>query len=503
MKNQKTKGILLSYLNIVLSMCVNIFLIPMMISVLSDNEYSIYKVMQSFAGPLIMFNMGISTIAARCIAKHKIVGDEKKKEKENTLALILIISLAMALVVIICGLVMTQLIPYVFSRTFTESELVLSKKIFLVFMFSTAVQIVNDTFRGCVQGNEKFVCFYATKTFHYIVRFGAIVVLLSLGCGALAVSMVDLVIAVLILLFNIFYCFFGLKERFKFHYIDKKELYDIAAFSFAILMQAIINQVNNNMDTVILGAMVVDREVITMYSSALSIYAIYNSMISVFVSVFLPKATHMIYQGKSGEELTDFVIKPGRVQAFIAMAVVCCFALFGKDFITLWIGEKYIHAYYVVLMLIIPVSIPLIQNVCLSILDAMMKRTFRSIVLGVMAFINVLLSVLLVKQMGFWGAAVGTVVSLIIGHVILMNIYYWKVIKLNVIRMFKEIFAGILPMGIVAMILCAGLNYLIGTSIPGFIIKCGCFVCLYSLLVWKKGMNDDERIAVKGFRRKR
>ena len=148
----------------------------------------------------------------------------------------------------------------------------------------------------------------------------------------------------------------------------------IASFSAAILLQAIVNQVNNNMDVVILGAIVIDKEIITMYSSALSIFTIYNSVMSVFVNIYFPKAERMVIQGRSGEELTDFVIGPGRIQAVIAVGILAAFGLFGKNFISVWIGDKYLDAYYVAIILMIPVTIPLVQNVCLSILDAKVKR---------------------------------------------------------------------------------------------------------------------------------
>ena len=67
------------------------------------------------------------------------------------------------------------------------------------------------------------------------------------------------------------------------------------------------------------------------------------------------------------------------------------------------------------MMLMGPVTIPLVQNVCLSILDAKLKRLFRSATLVIMAVINVILSIILVRFMGFWGAALGTVISLLVG----------------------------------------------------------------------------------------
>jgi hypothetical protein len=66
-----------------------------------------------------------------------------------------------------------------------------------------------------------------------------------------------------------------------------------------------------------------------MYSSALMIYSVYNMLISVFSGVYLPQATKLVHQGATGEQLTDFIIKPGRIQAVIALAVLGGFAVAG------------------------------------------------------------------------------------------------------------------------------------------------------------------------------
>lgn len=496
MKDQKKNGAMLSYLNIVLGMISNFLLIPLMIAALSDDEYSIYKVMQSFSGPLIMLNLGISTITARAIAKYRATAGRDKQEKENTLALALIIAFAMALLVMVLGLVMLGFLPAIYGSTYSLQMLEKAKRIFLIFAATTAVRIVNDTFKGCVLGSEQFLCFYGESTVQYLLRFSSVFILLRNGADAVAVAMVDLVICVLLLGFNFLYTTLRLGERFRLYRVDKQEVKNIATFATAILLQAIVNQVNNNMDVVILGATVVNKEIITMYASALSIYSIYNSVISVFVNIYFPKATRLVMQDRSGEELTDFVIAPGRVQAIIAVGILAAFSLFGRNFITIWIGEKYLDAYYVALMLMIPVTIPLVQNVCLSILDAKLKRLFRSVTLVIMALVNVVLSIILVQFMGFWGAALGTVISLLIGHVILMNIYYQRVIGLNVLRMFREIFAGILPAGVISALCCLPLALLLEDTFAMFLVKCGAFVVVYAAGLWMLGLNSAEKKTV-------
>lgn len=496
MKDQKKSGAMLSYLNIVLGMLSNFLLIPMMIAALSDDEYSIYKVMQSFSGPLIMLNLGISTIAARAIARCRAADAGSKRRKENTLALSLLIGCVMAAVVLVLATLMLGLLPKLYGNTYSPAMLEKAKWLFLIFAATTAVRIVNDTFKGCILGKERFLCFYGEATAQYLLRFSGVFLLLNAGADAVAVAAVDLVICLVLLVFNIGYSTVRLGERFRLYRLDKQELKRIASFSAAILLQAIVNQVNNNMDVVILGAVVIDKEIITMYSSALSIFSIYNSVMSVFVNIYFPKAARMVLQERSGEELTDFVIGPGRIQAVIAVGILVAFSLYGGNFISIWIGQKYRDAHCVALMLMIPVTIPLVQNVCLSILDAQLKRLFRSVTLVVMAVLNVIVSLILVQHLGFWGAALGTAVSLIVGHGILMNLYYQRVIGLNVLRMFREIFAGILPAGILSGLCCLPLALLLGDTLGMFLVKCAAFVLVYAATLWRIGLNKTEKTIV-------
>ena len=497
MKNQMKSGVLIGYINIVLSMCANIFLTPLLISSLSDECYSIYKVMQAFAGPLIMLNLGIATIVTRCIAKYRSKEGGDIREKENTLALCMLISTVMAVVVLIAGLIMRALIPKIYGQNYSPELISLAQEMFLTLIITTALNILMDTLKGCVLGNERFLFSSAMQSFQYVVRFGAIWIVVQLGYGALAVTRVDLIVTILIALAYLVYVKLVLHEKVHLYCFDKKELAAIASFSLAILLQAIINQVNNNVDTIILGAYVAEKEMITMYASALSIYSIYNSIVSVFSGVYLPKTTKMIEKNSTGEELTDFVIVPGRIQAIIVMAVLCGFTLFGKNFITVWIGEQYINASYITLMLLIPVSVPLVQNICLCILDAQLKRLFRSVTLFIMAVLNVLFTLIFVRFWSYWGAAIGTVLSLTIGHIIIMNIYYQKVIHLNVFRMFREMFRGTAPAALLSSAVCVPFALLMPNTWLFFIVKCMIFLSVFMVLEWKMGLNQQEKNEVR------
>lgn len=493
MKDQKKLGVSISYLNLAVSTVTNFFLTPFMIRMLGDESYSLYKVMQSFAGPLVMFNLGVSTIVTRAIVKYETLKEHGLKEKQNTLALAMLTSVMMAALVAVAGVVMCRLIPAFYGANYSDSMIRQGQSIFAFFVFSTIFHILTDVFNGCAIGHEHFAFNSGLLLLKNLLRVTLIVIVLAAGGNAIVVTVVDCLVAFVILASSSGFAVLVLKERPKLTYLDKRELMEMFSFSIAILMQAIVNQVNNNVDTMLLGAMVSEKWIITMYSAALLVYGTYNSAVSVMSSFFLPKATRLIANNATGEELTDFVIRPGRFQAMVAVAIVAGFTVLGKNFITIWIGKQYLDAYYIILMLIVPVTVPLVENTAISILDASMKRMYRSMVLLVMAVVNVLISVILIKWFSFWGAAMGTFISLCVGHIFLMNIYYATTFGMNIPRMFTSIFKGILPMGLLSILICAPLNVWTTEHIGGFLVKGILFALVYAVLIWRWGLWQDER----------
>lgn len=107
---------------------------------------------------------------------------------------------------------------------------------------------------------------------------------------------------------------------------------------------------------------------------------------------------------------------------------------------------------------------------------------------------NIVLSFLLSPYFGAIGAAFGTVLSLVIGNILIMNLYYHKKIGLNMKRAYRETFRGILP--VILLVFVA--SWIVDAFIPlsgwtGVIVK-GLVVCAFYLpCAWFIGMNSYEK----------
>ncbi len=500
MRDQKKLGIVISYINITLNMLISVFFTPFLLSSLGAAEYGIYRIVRSFSGPLSIMSFGTSTVVARNIVYY----DSKKlpEEKQNFLYLTNVISTVLMVLVFGVGTVLYQFIEPMYHASLTVSELATAKKLFILLILNIGLTIFGDAFVGIIRGHEKFVISYLTKTFKLVFRVVLIVILLSCGFNSIAIVSVDLTLTIVVILFDVLYARFGLCERPKFKRWDKVLIKTIFSFSAAVFLQAIVNQVNQNLDGIILGAMT-NAETVAMYSLALTIFVTFNAVTNTISSVFAPQATRLVYSGATNEQLTDFVIRPGRIQFILAGGIISGFTVFGKHFIDLWVGSGYGAIYKIVLLLIVPSVVPIIISVSNALLDAKLLRLGRSIILVVMAVINLLLSIVLIHFLGYIGAAIGTAASYIIGYWIVNNLYIRRTLQLNIKRMYHDILKGILPCLVAVTFLMVPVNYFLPHTILGFILKVSIFLLVYFMLLLWFGFNRDEKKQLLRFIKKK
>ncbi len=496
MNNQIKLGAIIAYINIVLNFMVNLLLTPFLISSLGDSDYGVYKIIQSFSSQLSIISFGIATLVTRNVVYYNTLGSGKKEEKENFLFMTRLISYILAIIVACSGAVLFFSIDSLYASTMTSAELRTAKILFVILVANIAVTILCDPNNGLVRAYEKFVIANSVNTLRIITRVVLIVILINTGAGSIGVVSVDFMLSALILMLLSVYCRLGLKEKARFHFWDGKMLKESFVFSSAIFLQAIINQVNQNLDNVILGAMV-DTSTVALYSCGLTLFSSFTTIVTVIGSLYGPKATKLVAKGADSSELTEFSIAPSRLQAMIAGLAITGFVLFGRNFINLWLGEGYGDVYKVTLVLIIPATLPLIQNVTNNILDAMLKRMGRSIILFCMCIVNLVSSIIFIKLFGYIGAAYGTALSYIVGYGILTNIYLYKNTKIDVIRLFWGVAKGTLPACIISIVLGIPMAIFLPNNFLGFAFKVIVFILLYSAIMFFVGMNSNEKKTVE------
>lgn len=499
-RNEVKWGAILSYILIIANALYGLAMAPFILKCVGESEYGVYKTIGSMTASLAVLDVGIGSTLQRYIAKFNALDD--KKSSSNFSAMSFIQVAVLSGLTAICSVGLFFLIGNLYGNTFTELELVRSKQIFIIQAVYMVLHIFENACFGIISGYNKFTFSNLIKIIMLICKILAYVVLLPLFNNALVIVSVSLLIEVAVVVIELFYIKFVLKHSIHLYKWDKALFKESFIYTVLLFVQTIIIQFNGNIDNIVIGA-VIGTSAVTIYSFAIQIFNMYEQCATAVSGVVLPTITNKIYAGATNKDLESLVVKFGRAQWAVLGAVLVGFIVCGQEFFYLWLGPDFNDAWYLSLILMIPVTFPLIVNVCLAILKVKNLLAFRTISLAYSVVINAILTIIGTRYFGYWAAAVGTSVATIVGSILSMNIYYQKKLGINIFKLYLKIGKGTtLCMGL-ASISSIILNYFFYGTIWSFVLKVGVFLIIYSATLLLFGFNKYEKEQLFGRIRRR
>ncbi len=495
--NEIKRGIALSYILIVLNMIIQLVYTPIMIRLLGQSEYGLYTLVGSVVNYLGLFGLGFTGAYLKFFSSCK-----QNKEKDSVACLngmFLVVFIGMSIVSLICGMGLSFFSENIFGARLDGDELKEATVLMRILVINISMSFPSSLLDSMISAHEQF-------TFQRLLAIASLVFnpfitlpLLIMGYGTVAMVIITTIISSVKLLVSLWFCLWKLKVPFKFSNFSMELLRKIAGFSFFIFLNMIIDQVNWSVDKLILGR-ISGTVAVAIYGVGAQINSLYIQFSTAISSVFCPRVNRIAAEKREdmNEEFTSLFIQVGRIQFIVLGLIATGLITFGKYFITkIYVTEEYAETYPVMLLLIIPASIPLIQNLGIEIQRAKNQHWFRSIVYMGMAVINVVVSIPLAREFGPIGCAMGTAGSLLIANGLIMNVYYQIHIKINIIQFWKNILSlgkgmvipGILSVGIMKLV-----NY---NGISEFVLWIILYIIVYVTSVWFLGMNIYEKKLIK------
>lgn len=494
--NQLKIGSLLSYLQMFLGVVISLLYTPIMLKLLGQSEYGLYNTVASTISMLSLLSLGFNSGYIRYFSQYKKTNDTEAIWKLN--GLFLMIFTLIGLIALACGIFLSFNLDIVFSDGLTESEYFIAKILMLLLTVNLAISFPMSVFANIVSANERFVFLKIISILKTV--FGPLVTLplLLIGLRSIAMVSVTLVIAIITDGIYIYYVLKKLHNKFVFHGFEKGIFAQLFTYTSFIAINMIVDQINWNVDKILLGRFK-GTDAVAVYSVGYTLYQHYMMFSTSISSVFTPRIHKIVHESADDiivlrKRLTELFIKVGRIQFILLGLVASGIVFFGKEFITkYWAGSDYADSYYVTLLLVLPASIALIQNIGIEVQRAQDKHKFRALVYAGMAIINVLISIILCKKYGAVGSAVGTALSLILVNGIVINVYYHLRCNLDVIAFWKSIIR--LSVGLIIPVISGIvlLKYIEINNIYSYLGAILAYIVIYCISMWSLGMNDYEK----------
>ncbi len=488
--DERKIGIVISYLNILIHVVVGFIYVPLLLNYIGKSEYGLYQMIGSFIAYFGIMDFGLTAAVVRFYTKYKAEGN--REGMENILAISLRAYLVITFILFTLGSVFYMNIDEIFSNSMSANEIESAKKLFLLLLFNVVLTISTMIYRAVINAYERFLFLKGLETFQLLFQPVLVVLLLQKYPCAFSVALVQTFLNLLLTLCRVYYCFYILNITIKFHYWDKYLFQDFRRLAFSIFAVTLIDQVFFKTNQVILGIFS-GTTAVAVYSISSLIYMNYMALSTAISGVYLPHITEMISQNEPVKKLSNLFLQIGRWQYYLLALVASGFIIFGQRFIGIWAGKGFEDAYWITLLIIIPFTIDLIQNIGLSIMQAQNKYDFRAKVYFCMGILNLALAIPLAKEYDGIGCAFATGLAMFVGNGLIMNWYYAKVTGLDIKEFWIQI--GEISIGVILLSL---LGFYINdavsdTNIYVYVIKILIYTFIYGLVLYKWFMNDYEK----------
>jgi O-antigen/teichoic acid export membrane protein len=460
---------------------VTLLVTPVIIHSLGDRHYGIWVIAGSFMGFYELFDLGISTALSRYVSMYVTKKDSQNVNKVFNSTLVIFI--AMGFIIIACSIIIGLNVQHFFHVEVEEGKLL--RSVILIMGIAFSIKVINKVFEGVLAASMRYDIISIIKITTTLLWAGISITLLKAGGGLLALSYLILILDIVLGITSLLLTF---KERpelgLDFRLVNKFQLRQVFSFSGITFLIMIAKKIRLNAPPLIIGSL---------YSvSAVTYFSIAYRLIEYFMNfaIAFGGATTPVYSSHETQgdyqAIRKLFIPTTKHTAMLSLFIGTMIMVFGKVFIVTWVGEKYISAYPVLVVLVIPTMIDLAQLPITNAMFGMERHKYLALFSIGETIFNILLTILFIKffELGILGAAFGAAIPMLIIKTFVQPFYGCRMVGLSV----REYFQNALLFPIVVNLVCGGLMFIeLELSNPGGYLSLASWNILNSLFLLASG----------------
>lgn len=493
----RKKGVIVSAAYIVGQIAVNLVYVPLLLTTIGQDEYGLYQLVGSIVSYIAALNGVLAAGVGRFYSKYK--AEEDAGGMDATIATANVVYNIVGLIAIAVSILFIPMVRTAYSSSLDQAQLAEMGGMLVILALNTVVSLKNTITTAVLQANEEFLFWKGSRLAFLMIQPVFVLGAVALLPNALMVTIVIFVNNIICSLAQRSYCMVRMGLSYRGGKFEKRLAKSISMFSLSVLLVTIADQIFWTADKMLV-AYFYGTGVTAIYSIGAQIYSSYMYTGQIVPGVFFQKVSELYHQKKDLEAISALFARVGRLTSILCLAVLLGFMCLGSDFIRIWAGDGYEEAYAVAIIVMVPFTIDLVQNLGITILQVMDKYLFRGVMYLFLSLVNIVMTLVLLKEYGIAGAATATGISMFIGNGIVMNIYYSKVVGLNIRLFWKQVAGLSMPLLIYgAVVIVFKRVFELSVSSWFELIAYGCvFLAGFCMVLYRYSLNSDERNLIFG-----
>ncbi len=463
-------GFVLSYAAIFIQSIISVLYTPIMLRILGQNDYGLLQLAIGAVVNLSILSFGFGSSYMRFYSEYR--ADNNSHAISVLNGMFIIIFTAAAISVLICGAALSAGADALFSRSAADGDMRTLKILLIIMSVNLALSFIGSVFDSYIAARESFTFQKILVILSAFLSPAITLPFLLAGSGVISVAVCTAAVTLARLAVSGAYCIKKLGMSFRFSF-DNAVFKRLSVFSFFIFLNIISDNINWSADKVLLGIFG-NAASVTEYSLGAQINSYFLTFSYALSSLLTPRAHSLVASGYGNKRLSVFFSRFGRIQFSIMAYIFLLIISIGRPFMRLWSGLNSDIPYFTAVILTAPLLLTSIQSIGIEIQRAKDMHRFRSVTYALIAVFNIIISVPLCIRFGAVGCAAGTCAGLVIGNIVIMNIYYKRRVGLDIGMFWKNILSLIPPLlpaaAAAAVIIFAGGSGFIRIILYGIIL---------------------------------
>lgn len=487
-------GAVFSYLLMLAEIASGLLFTPFLIRILGQAEYGVYSLSLSITTYFTLLDLGVGNAMVRYLAKFKVEGDHGAQRR--FLGLAIVFYSIVCIIMLAIYMVLSQNMQAIFANGLTADEVELATGLLGITVLNAGFTLLVSVFDKVLIAYEHFAASKIIQIVRIAIRVAVQVGLLLMGLGSFGIVVSNLVITIGYGAVVVAYVVKRLQLTPSFRGFDLSFVREIFGYTAFVFVQMVATQINSMAGQIILG-MMASSVILGIYAVGTQINQYYQIIAGGVNGVTMPGIVALVSKGATNRQIEDEMTKVTRISLLVMGIILGGFIAVGDEFVVLWAGAENTDAYYVALILMVPMAIALVQSSGSQVLWAAGKHKIQAVIKIVVAVASIFLTVALISWDPLMGAALGPSISCFFGDVVAMNIVFRRDIGIKVTRYYRKTIKGILPSVLIAS-LC---GFLLKMALPSgwvfLLLMVAATLMLYLACLMLFGFNNYEKDLMK------
>jgi O-antigen/teichoic acid export membrane protein len=488
---QVMRNVLSNWGSFVLGAAIGFLMMPFLVHRLGDTQYGVWVLIMNFTGYLGLFDLGVSGSVVKYVAEFKAKRDQQSLNQVCSAAYY--IYLAAGLLAFCVSLILAFYFVHLFKiPTETLSD---ARVVTIIVGLQIGLTLPFSFFTGFMRGMQRYDLVALVSVVILLVRSISIVFFVLYGYGLITLALIHLASTILGGCIRVFYVYKSNPDlKLAVSFVNRKKLRLVSGYSILIFLYYVASRMIFATHSFVI-AYFLAASVVTLYAIPQRLVEDMRVVIMA-TGVLQPTVSHLDAEGKN-HAVQRLLISGTKYTLMIVLPIAVSYIVVGYEFVSLWMGNYYASASYVTLVILtIAMVAHISQFTATQILQGIAKHKSVTYIAIGEGIVNFGLSLLLVKEHGMVGVALGTMIPMLVTNLLIIPVYACRTVTLSIFQFLKESFVRPFFSAFSFGIILYGISRLTGLLtwsklIPALVSGLIC----YGIIAWFVCLTREERFA--------